>query len=45
MIAAKEYNIVEKGPWNARTAEEEIVALLEVKFESTMKNINKKISF
>jgi hypothetical protein len=46
MIAAKnKYNImVEKETWNAPTAEEKIVAL-EAKLESTVKNINKKVSF
>lgn len=46
MIAAKnKYDImVEKGTWNAPTADEKIVAL-EAKLESTVKNINKKVSF
>ncbi|KAI2512052.1 hypothetical protein MHU86_2340 [Fragilaria crotonensis] len=45
MIAAKnKYDImVEKGTWNAPTADEKIVAL-EAKLESTVKNINKKVS-
>jgi hypothetical protein len=29
VIAAKEYNIVEKGPWNARTQEEQEIVELE----------------
>jgi hypothetical protein len=46
MIAAKnKYDtMVEKGTWNAPTAEEKIVAL-EAKFKSTMKTLNKKVSF
>jgi hypothetical protein len=36
--------MVEKGTWNAPTAEEKIVAL-EAKFKSTMKTLNKKVSF
>lgn len=36
--------MVEKGTWNAPTAEEKIVAL-EAKLTSTMKNLNKKVSF
>ena len=36
--------MVEKGTWNAPTAEEKIVAL-EAKLTSTMKNLNKKESF
>ena len=46
MIAAKnKYDtMVEKGTWNAPTAEEKIVAL-EAKFNSTMKSLNKKVSF
>ncbi len=46
MIAAKnKYDImVEKGTWNASTAEEKIFAL-EAKLEPTVKNINKKVSF
>ena len=46
MIAAKnKYNtMVEKGTWNAPTAEEKIVAL-EAKFNSTMKSLNKKVTF
>ncbi|KAI2502889.1 hypothetical protein MHU86_11558 [Fragilaria crotonensis] len=45
MIAAKnKYDkMVEKGTWNAPTAEEKIVAL-EAKFNSTMKSLNKKVS-
>ncbi|KAI2490443.1 hypothetical protein MHU86_24130 [Fragilaria crotonensis] len=35
--------MVEKGIWNAPTAEEKIVAL-EAKLESTVKNLNKKVS-
>lgn len=43
MIAAKnKYDtMVEKGTWNAPTAEEKIVAL-EAKFKSTMKSLSKK---
>ncbi len=46
MIAAKnKYDtMVEKGTWNAPTAEEKIVAL-EAKFNSTMKSLNKKVTF
>ena len=46
MMAAKNKhdNMVEKGIWNAPTAEEKIVAL-EAKLTSTMKNLNKKVSF
>ena len=46
MIAAKiKYDtMVEKGTWNAPTAEEKIVAL-EAKFKSTMKLLSKKVSF
>ena len=46
MIAAKnKYNtMVEKGTWNAPTAEEKIVAL-EAKLTSTMKSLNKKVTF
>ena len=46
MIAAKnKYDtMVEKGTWNAPTAEEKIVAL-EAKFKSTMKSLNKKVTF
>jgi hypothetical protein len=46
MIAAKnKYDImVEKGTWNAPTAEEKIVAL-EAKLDSTVKTINKKVSY
>ena len=36
--------MVEKGTWNAPTAEEKIVAL-EAKFKSTMKSLSKKVSF
>jgi hypothetical protein len=45
MISAKnKYDaMVEKGTWNAPTAEEKIVAL-EAKLTSTMKNLNKKVS-
>lgn len=46
MIAAKnKYDtMVEKGTWNAPTAEEKIVAL-EAKFKSTIKTLGKKASF
>jgi hypothetical protein len=46
MLAAKnKYDaMVEKGTWNAPTAEEKIVTL-EAKLASTMKTINKKVSF
>ena len=46
MIAAmNKYDImVEKGTWNAPTAEEKIVAL-EAKLDSTVKTINKKVSY
>jgi len=46
MLAAKnKYDtMVEKGTWNAPTAEEKIVAL-EAKLETTVKNLNKKVSF
>jgi hypothetical protein len=46
MIAAKnKYDtMVEKGTWNAPTAEEKIVAL-EAKFNSTMRSLNKKVTF
>jgi hypothetical protein len=46
MIAAKNKfdTMVEKGTWNAPTAEEKIVAL-EAKFNSTMKSLNKKVTF
>ena len=46
MLAAKNKfdTMVEKGTWNAPTAEEKIVAL-EAKFTSTMKNLNKKVTF
>ena len=46
MIAAKnKYDaMIEKGTWNAPTAEEKIVAL-EAKLTSSMKNLNKKVSF
>ena len=46
MIAAKnKYDaMVEKGTWNAPTAEEKIVAL-EAKLTATMKNLNKKVTF
>jgi hypothetical protein len=45
MIAAKNKfdTMVEKGTWNAPTAEEKIVAL-EAKFNSTMKLLNKKVT-
>ncbi|KAI2507909.1 hypothetical protein MHU86_6567 [Fragilaria crotonensis] len=43
MLAAKNKydSMVEKGTWNAPTAEEKIVAL-EAKLETTVKNLNKK---
>ena len=46
MIAAKNKynNMVENRIWNAPTAEESIVAL-EAKLTSTMKTLNKKVSF
>jgi hypothetical protein len=45
MAAKNKYdNMVEKGIWNAPTAEEKIVAL-EAKLTSTMKTLNKKVSF
>jgi hypothetical protein len=46
MLAAKNKydSMVEKGTWNAPTAEEKIVAL-EAKLTSTMKTLNKKVSF
>ena len=46
MLAAKNKydSMVEKGTWNAPTAEEKIVAL-EAKLETTVKNLNKKVSF
>jgi hypothetical protein len=46
MLAAKnKYDLmVEKGTWNTPTAEEKIVAL-EAKLETTVKNLNKKVSF
>ena len=46
MLAAKNKfdAMVEKGTWNAPTAEEKIVAL-EAKVTSTIKNLNKKVSF
>jgi hypothetical protein len=46
VLAAKNKydNIVEKGTWNAPTAEEKIVGL-KAKLSSTMKNLNKKVSF
>jgi len=45
MMAAKNKydSMVEKGIWNAPTAEEKIVAL-EAKLNSTVKNLNKKVS-
>jgi hypothetical protein len=46
MLAAKNKfdTMKEKGTWNAPTAEEKIIAL-EAKFDSTVKNLNKKVSF
>ena len=46
MLAAKNKfdTMVKKGTWNAPTAQEMIVAL-EAKFTSTMKNLNKKVTF
>jgi hypothetical protein len=46
MMAAKnKYDtMVERGTWNAPTAEEKIVAL-EAKLDSTVKTLNKKVSF
>ena len=45
MTAKNKYDaMVEKGIWNAPTAEEKIVAL-EAKLTSTIKNINKKVKF
>jgi len=46
MMAAKNKfdAMKEKGTWNAPTAEEKIVAL-EAKFDSTVKSLNKKVSF
>ena len=46
MLAAKNKfdTMKEKGIWNAPTAEEKIIAL-EAKFDSTVKNLNKKVSF
>jgi hypothetical protein len=46
MLAAKnKYDLmIEKGTWNAPSAEEKIVAL-EAKLESTVKNLNKNVSF
>jgi hypothetical protein len=46
MIAAKNKydSMMEKGIWNAPTAEEKIVAL-EAKLTSLVKNLNKKVSF
>lgn len=46
MLAAKnKYDtMVERGSWNAPTAEEKIVAL-EAKLDSTVKTLNKKVSF
>ena len=46
MITAKNKydSMIEKGTWNAPTAEEKIVAL-EAKFKSTMKSLSKKVSF
>jgi hypothetical protein len=36
--------MIEKGTWNAPTAEEKIVTL-EAKFKLTMRTLNKKVSF
>ena len=46
MLAAKnKYDVMkEKGTWNAPTAEEKIIAL-EAKLDSTVKSLNKKVSF
>ena len=46
MLAAKNKfdTMKEKGIWNAPTAEEKIIAL-EAKFDSTVKSLNKKVSF
>ena len=46
MLAAKnKYDTMkEKGTWNAPTAEEKIIAL-EAKLDSTVKSLNKKVSF
>ena len=46
MIAAKNRydSMIEKGAWNAPTAEEKIVAL-EAKLTTSMKNLDKKVSF
>ena len=45
MIAKNKYDaMVEKGTWNAPTAEEKIVAL-EAKLTSSIKNIDKKVKF
>jgi hypothetical protein len=46
MLAAKnKYDaMMEKGTWNAPTAEEKIVAL-EAKLRTNLKNLNKKVSF
>ena len=46
MLAAKnKYDaMMEKGTWNAPTAEEKIVAL-EAKLTTNLKNLNKKVSF
>ena len=45
MMAAKNKydSMMEKGIWNAPTAEEKIVAL-EAKLDSTVKNLNKKVA-
>lgn len=46
MLAAKnKFDVTkEKGIWNASTAKEKIIAL-EAKFDSTVKSLNKKVSF
>jgi hypothetical protein len=46
MLAAKNKfdTMKEKGIWNAPTAKEKIIAL-EAKFDSTVKSLNKKVSF
>lgn len=43
-VKSKYDTMVEKGKWNATSAEEKIVAL-EAKLTSSMKNLNKKVSF
>ena len=47
MLAAKnKYNtMVERGTWNAPTAEEKKIIALEAKLESSVKTLNKKVSF